>query len=57
MGLPTNLFVWAAALHSVSSMDGLDAPWTCLAARLENLQVQTMLMETVYIARGELAGH
>ncbi|WP_309624317.1 methyltransferase domain-containing protein [Methylibium sp.] len=54
---PTNLFVWAAALHSVSSMDGLDAPWTCLAARLENLQVQTMLMETVYIARGELAGH
>ncbi len=52
---PANVFVWSAALHSVSSLEGLDAPWSRLAARVEHLSVQTLLLGGVYIARGDAA--
>ena len=47
---PLDLFVGAAALHSVTSMEGLDAPWSVLAERVTGLRVQTMLFGTLYIA-------
>ncbi len=51
---PTNLLVWSAALYSVTSIEGLEAPWSHLAAQVAGLDVQTALMGSVYIARGEL---
>lgn len=47
---PLDLFVGAAALHSVTSMEGLDAPWSVLAERVTGLRVQTMLFGTLFIA-------
>lgn len=49
---PVNLFVWSAALHSVGSLEGLDAPWSGLAGRIGDLQVQTLMAGGVYIASG-----
>ncbi len=51
---PANLFVWSAAQHSVTSMEGLDAPWTPLVARTEGLDVQTMMLGSIYIARARI---
>lgn len=48
----TNWFVWMAALHSVTSLQGLDQPWSLLAEHLSALQVETTLMGGVYIASG-----
>ena len=53
---PANLFVWSAALRSVTSIEGLDAPWSLLAERSRDLNVETMLLGGVYIARMEIAG-
>jgi len=47
-----NLFVLPAALHSVSSLAGMDAPWRGLQARLGKLQVESLLGGGVYIAHG-----
>ena len=52
---PTNWFVWMAALHSVTSLEGLDQPWGLLAEHLSALQVETTLMGGVYIASGTVA--
>jgi SAM-dependent methyltransferase len=49
---PVNLFVWPAALHSVSSLAGLDAPWAGLAQRLHRLDVEPWLMGGAYVASG-----
>jgi len=49
-----NLFVLPAALRSVSSLAGLDSPWRGLSSRLRNLQVQTLLAGSIYVARGEV---
>ncbi len=49
---PVNAFVLLAALHSVTSMEGLGHPWDKLARRLADLDVQSTLMGGVYIARG-----
>ena len=49
---PLNLFVLSAALHSVSSIDGLDRPWSGLARHIDELQVDTMLAGAVYLASG-----
>ena len=47
---PANLFVWAAAQHSVTSLEGLDAPWDKLAASLGPLEVEELALGSVYIA-------
>lgn len=49
---PVNLFVLPAALHSVTSLDGLAAPWRQLAQQLGALDVEPMLMGGAYIASG-----
>lgn len=48
----TNLFVLPAALHSVSSLAGLEKPWRQLAWHLPRLDLQTWLNDGVYIASG-----
>jgi hypothetical protein len=45
----------AAALYSVTSVEGLDAPWSYLAGRVEHLSIETTLLGGVYIAHGKLA--
>ncbi len=51
---PANLFVWSAAQHSVTSMEGLDAPWSHLVGRVEDLDVQTMMLGSVYVASARI---
>ena len=53
--VPANTFVLGAALYSVSSLEGLSCPWDGLATRLCDMQVQTALLGSVYIASGHLA--
>jgi SAM-dependent methyltransferase len=52
---PANLFVLPAALRSVSSLEGLSAPWSELAARLERIELRERLLGAVYIAAGRVA--
>jgi hypothetical protein len=52
----TNGFVLAAALYSVTSLEGLSRPWDKLAARLHDMRVQTTMMGGVYVASGRFAG-
>ena len=49
---PVNLFVFGAALHSVSSLAGLGAPWRLLEAELAELEVGSTLAGAVFIAHG-----
>jgi ubiquinone/menaquinone biosynthesis C-methylase UbiE len=49
---PVNLFVWGAALRSVSSLQGLDRPWSLLAERVPGLEVDDLLLGAVFLARG-----
>jgi ubiquinone/menaquinone biosynthesis C-methylase UbiE len=53
---PLNLFVWPAALHSVSSLSGLHRPWQRLADRIGEPEVRTMLGGGVYLARAQVPG-
>jgi SAM-dependent methyltransferase len=53
---PVNLLVWPAALRSVSSMEGLDAPWSHLEAALGGLRVHDALFGGVYLAEGTVPG-
>lgn len=48
----TNWFVWMAALHSVTSLEGLEQPWSLLVEHLSEPKVDTTLMGGVYIASG-----
>jgi len=52
---PLNFFVLPAALHSVTSLEGLGQPWDRLSERVGKLSVREALMGSVYIARGTLA--
>jgi SAM-dependent methyltransferase len=52
---PLNLFVLGAALHSISSMRGLDRPWSILAPYLDNLRVDSMMGGSVYVVSGSYA--
>lgn len=52
----TNLFVWGAALYSVTCMAGLDQPWDLLAARLQDVQVRTRGFGGLYVASGRVPG-
>lgn len=47
-----NLLVLPAALHSVTSLEGLGTPWSTLAAIAGPLEVEALLLGTVYIACG-----
>lgn len=49
-----NLFVWGAALRSVTSLEGLDRPWRRLEPHLADLEVDSLLGGAVYLARGRL---
>ena len=49
---PVNFFVLPAALHSVTSFDGLAAPWTHLSQQLGALAVEPMLMGGAFMACG-----
>jgi SAM-dependent methyltransferase len=51
---PLNLFVLGAALHSVSSMRGLERPWGLLARHLDPLHVDSMLGGSLYLASGSM---
>jgi demethylmenaquinone methyltransferase/2-methoxy-6-polyprenyl-1,4-benzoquinol methylase len=50
----TNAFVAAAALYSVSSMEGLDRPWSHLGEQLADFHVETTLTGGIYIASGRV---
>lgn len=47
-----NAFVLGAALYSISSLEGLDRPWSGLAQRLKDFAVSDEWMGGVYIASG-----
>jgi SAM-dependent methyltransferase len=49
---PTNAFVLLAAMYSVTSMEGMGHPWDKLARRLTDVEVRSILMGGIYIARG-----
>lgn len=51
---PVNLFVLGAARHSVTSLEGLDRPWSLLAEYLDDLQVDTAMAGAVFIASGTM---
>ena len=51
----TNWFVLMAAMYSVTSLEGLDQPWSRLAEHLDKLEVSVELMGSVYIASGVVA--
>jgi SAM-dependent methyltransferase len=53
---PANLFVWAAAQYSVTSLEGLERPWDRLAAHTGALDVESFLLGGVYLASGRLVG-
>ena len=53
---PVNLFVLGAALRSVSSLDGLDRPWSLLAGALDGLSVESQLAGAVFLAHGTRRG-
>ncbi len=50
----TNLFVLAAAMHSVSSLDGLRQPWSLLEQRVGRMAVHHSTLGGVYVASGRL---
>ena len=47
-----NAFVLGAALYSISSLNGLDRPWSGLQERLKDFEVTPEWMGGVYIASG-----
>jgi len=49
--VPINLFVWGAALRSVSSMRGLERPWSLLGERID-LEVEELWFGAVFLACG-----
>ena len=49
-----NLLVLPAALRSMTSLEGMDAPWSRLAGYTGPLDVQTMLLGGVYVASGNV---
>jgi ubiquinone/menaquinone biosynthesis C-methylase UbiE len=50
-----NWFVLMTAMYSVTSLEGLDQPWSHLAKYLDKLDISTELMGGVYIASGVVA--
>ncbi len=54
-GWPVNLFVLLAALRSVTSLEGMAAPWSHLWSRLEAFGVESALFGGAYLASGTVA--
>jgi len=52
---PTNGFVLLAAMHSVTSFEGLGRPWDKLAAHLADVRIDTAMLGGIFIASGVLA--
>lgn len=52
--LPVNLFVWGAALLSVSSFNGLDQPWSLLVGKLQDWRVRELMFGGVFMAQGRI---
>ena len=52
--LPTNAFVLGAALYSVTTLEGLEQPWTLLEKRLQDFQVHSFPWVGLYIAGGRV---
>lgn len=48
--LATNTMVLQAALRSVTSLDGLDAPWSNLESLVRSIEVEPMLRGSVFVA-------
>ena len=55
--LPVNLFVWPAALRSVSSLAGLRQPWQRLAGLLGKPELRQAIAGGAYLARWRVPGH
>ena len=53
---PVNAFVWCAAIYSVSTLDGLDNPWSCLQRYLPCLEVRPTSMPGITMAKGMWPG-
>jgi SAM-dependent methyltransferase len=51
---PANLFVGSAAWYSATTLEGLDKPWSRLAECIGPLDVETLLLDSFYIASGTL---
>lgn len=51
---PLNLLVWLNAVQSITAIRGLDEPWAPLSERGVDLQVETMVMGTIFVATGVL---
>jgi SAM-dependent methyltransferase len=51
---PVNLLVLPAALHSVTSTEGLAAPWDRLSERLDSFEVESVYFGGAYLASGVL---
>ena len=49
---PVNFFVLCAAMHSVSTLQGLNEPWSELAAFTDGLDVQAMMAGGAFVASG-----
>ena len=56
-GWPLNLLVLGAALHSVSSLEGMDRPWARLEAATERHWLEPVLGGGLYIFSAEVARH
>ena len=53
---PVNLFVMGAALYSVSSLDGMNRPWSELSTRLQGFEARPTWMGSIFIATGTWPG-
>ncbi len=51
---PVNLLVLPAALHSVTSTEGLAAPWDRLSEHLDRFEVESVYFGGAYLASGVL---
>jgi SAM-dependent methyltransferase len=51
---PLNIFVLGAALHSVTSLSGLNRPWSLLAGYLDQVRVESFIAGAVFLTSGML---
>lgn len=47
-----NLFVWGAALRSMSSLQGLERPWSLLSEHVDDFKVRELMWGSVFLAVG-----
>jgi ubiquinone/menaquinone biosynthesis C-methylase UbiE len=49
---PLNVFVLGAALHSVTSLNGLTRPWSLLESHLDQLRAESFMAGAVFVVSG-----